>query len=220
MYAQSRVFRRYTAETKRNYATDIGLLLTSLWNRGKSWTEATAKDLEDYEDWRCRAKANGQRIGGSKWNRELAAFTGLYAWAARRGLTSRNPVAMRQVAGRNGRGAVAGRAESGGCPAEQCALADTADLATVDRCRVARPFPRRSSGARVGGQAGGPQRRLRTRSALVRVTADGARFAADVRGSPAAAGRRPLLPGHGRCAGDAVEEAAHVLRRLGRVGGR
>jgi hypothetical protein len=35
LYAQSTRFRRYTAETQRNYATDIALLLTFLWNRGK-----------------------------------------------------------------------------------------------------------------------------------------------------------------------------------------
>jgi hypothetical protein len=40
VYARSRTFRRYTAETKRNYATDIALLLTFLWCRGRGWTEA------------------------------------------------------------------------------------------------------------------------------------------------------------------------------------
>jgi hypothetical protein len=52
LYGQSNVFRAYTSETKRNYATDIALLLTFLWSRGRGWTEATQRDLEDYEHWR------------------------------------------------------------------------------------------------------------------------------------------------------------------------
>lgn len=102
LYGQSRVFRNYTVETKRNYATDISLLLTSLWHRGKSWMEATPKDLNDYEDWRRRAVANPQLIGGSKWNRELAAFASLYGWAKREGYLASNPVVMKEVMGRNG----------------------------------------------------------------------------------------------------------------------
>src|ERR1035441_615533 len=35
LYGQSNVFRAYTSETKRNYATDIALLLTFLWSRGR-----------------------------------------------------------------------------------------------------------------------------------------------------------------------------------------
>jgi site-specific recombinase XerD len=82
-YGQSNIFRAYAVETRRNYATDIALLLTSLWDRGRGWTEATQRDLEDYEHWRRFAEMNPERIGGSKWNRELAAFTSLYGWAVR-----------------------------------------------------------------------------------------------------------------------------------------
>jgi site-specific recombinase XerD len=102
LYGQSTKFRRYTAETRRNYATDIGLFLTFLWGRGREWTEATPRDLEDYQHWRRFAKTNPQRIGGSKWDRELAAFTSLYAWAVANHHVLRNPVAMKQVVGRNG----------------------------------------------------------------------------------------------------------------------
>src|ERR1039457_683225 len=102
LYGQSNVFRAYTSETKRNYATDIALLLTFLWSRGRGWTEATQRDLEDYEHWRRFAEANPGRIGGSKWNRELAAFTSLYGWAVRERHLARNPVVMRQVPGRYG----------------------------------------------------------------------------------------------------------------------
>jgi hypothetical protein len=44
-YVRSGRFRRYTAETKRNYATDIALLSTVLWRRGRGWTEARSRDL-------------------------------------------------------------------------------------------------------------------------------------------------------------------------------
>jgi site-specific recombinase XerD len=102
LYTRTSEFRRYTAETKRNYTTDIRLLLTFLWNRGKAWTDAVPRDLEDYEHWRRFAGRNPARVGGSKWDRELLAFTNLYTWAAKNGHVTQNPVAMHQVWGRNG----------------------------------------------------------------------------------------------------------------------
>lgn len=102
LYGQSAKFRGYTTETRRNYATDIALLLTALWARGKHWTEVVSKDLEDYEDWRRFAAANPVLIGGSKWDRELSAFASLYSWAKKAGYLSRNPVLMKEVVGRNG----------------------------------------------------------------------------------------------------------------------
>ena len=101
-YVQSAAFRRYTAETRRNYVTDIALLLTFLWARGKSWTDAAERDLEDYEHWRRFAAENPARVGGSKWDRELAAFTSLYGWAVENKHMTVNPVAMRQVRGLHG----------------------------------------------------------------------------------------------------------------------
>ena len=41
-YFQSSKFRRYRAETRRNYAQDIALLLTFLWDRGRAWVDAAA----------------------------------------------------------------------------------------------------------------------------------------------------------------------------------
>jgi hypothetical protein len=64
LYGQSTKFRGYTAETRRNYATDIRLFLTFLWGRGRTWTEATPRDLEDYEHWRRFAQTNPDRIHG------------------------------------------------------------------------------------------------------------------------------------------------------------
>ncbi|MFC5724161.1 site-specific integrase [Streptomyces gamaensis] len=101
-YVQSPDFRRHEVETKRNYVTDIALLLSFLWSQGRSWTQATTRDLEDYEHWRRNAIENPQRIGGSKWNRELAAFAGLFTWAVKEGLIRRSPVVTKQVLGRRG----------------------------------------------------------------------------------------------------------------------
>jgi hypothetical protein len=78
VYFRSHRFRRYTAETKRNYVTDIRLFLDFLWGRGLVWTQALQDDLEDFADWRCSAPDNPGRVSGAKWNRELAALTGLY----------------------------------------------------------------------------------------------------------------------------------------------
>jgi hypothetical protein len=102
LYVQSPVFRHYTAETRRNYVTDIALLLTFLWGVGKSWADAAERDLEDYEHWRRFAAGNPGRVGGAKWDRELAAFASLYGWAAKRGHVTRSPVAVKRIRGRNG----------------------------------------------------------------------------------------------------------------------
>jgi site-specific recombinase XerD len=102
LYFQSAEFRRYRAETRRNYTRDIALLLTFLWGRDKAWTDAGQRDLEDYEHWRRFATENPARIGGTKWDRELAAFISLYKWAVRNNYAARSPVAMRQVWDRNG----------------------------------------------------------------------------------------------------------------------
>ncbi|MGW7292364.1 site-specific integrase [Streptomyces xiamenensis] len=84
LYFRTRRFRRYTAETKRNYATDICLFLNFLWARGYVWTQATAGDMDDYEDWRRLAPENPNRVGGAKWDRELSALAGLYTATATR----------------------------------------------------------------------------------------------------------------------------------------
>ncbi len=102
LYGQSTTFRRYTAETRRNYATDIALLLSFLSQRGRRWTEAVGRDLEDFEHWRRFAETNPGRIGGTKWDRELAALASLYRWAVESAYVRRNPVAMKQVVGREG----------------------------------------------------------------------------------------------------------------------
>ncbi|MFG3052542.1 site-specific integrase [Kitasatospora sp. NPDC048239] len=96
-FGQSSRFRGFEVETRRNYATDICLLLTFLSARGRHWTKARKVDLEDFRSWRLLASANPARVGPAKWNRELAAFTTLYSWAKRKGYLYANPVTMRQV---------------------------------------------------------------------------------------------------------------------------
>lgn len=80
-FVRSNVFRWLERETKRNYATDIRLLLDFLCSRDVPWREASVRDLADYRAWRCRASENPRRISGAKWNREAAAFTKLFRWA-------------------------------------------------------------------------------------------------------------------------------------------
>ncbi|MDX3747100.1 MULTISPECIES: integrase [Streptomyces] len=80
-FVRSKEFRNLEPESKRNYATDIRLLLEFLSSRGVPWCQASERDLADYRDWRCSAPANPGRIGGTKWNREGAAFTKLFRWA-------------------------------------------------------------------------------------------------------------------------------------------
>lgn len=82
-FVRSSAFRWLERETKRNYATDIRLLLDFLWARRVAWRDASERDLADYRAWRCRAPENPRRIGGAKWNREAAAFTRLFRWAQR-----------------------------------------------------------------------------------------------------------------------------------------
>lgn len=79
-YVRSAVFQSLERETKRNYATDTRLLLTFLSSRGMRWRGATQQDLRDYRHWRCEAPQNPERISGTKWDRDAAAFTKLFKW--------------------------------------------------------------------------------------------------------------------------------------------
>ncbi|MDQ0810232.1 site-specific recombinase XerD [Streptomyces sp. B3I7] len=74
-------FRDLERESRRNYATDIRLLLSWLWRRGVHWRAATDTDLRAYKEFRVDSPLNPQRVGGAKWNREAAALTQLYKWA-------------------------------------------------------------------------------------------------------------------------------------------
>jgi integrase len=102
LYAQSRTFRRYTAETRRNYVTDLRLFFTFLTRRSLEWMEATSDDVEDYEDWRRFADENRKPIGGTKWDRELAALNSFYNWATKNHYMEQTPVVTKQITGRDG----------------------------------------------------------------------------------------------------------------------
>ncbi len=80
-FVKSPMFQALMRESKRNYATDIRLLLTFLWRRSVRLREATRQDLKDFRGWRCDAPENPARISGTKWDREAAAFTMLFRWA-------------------------------------------------------------------------------------------------------------------------------------------
>ncbi|MFF5787893.1 hypothetical protein ACFY8P_23360 [Streptomyces sp. NPDC012693] len=73
-------FARLAPETKRNYTDDYCLFFDFLWGRGRWWSEASADDLWDFEDWRTRSLRNPSRVGGARWNRGLAALARLYEW--------------------------------------------------------------------------------------------------------------------------------------------
>jgi hypothetical protein len=81
LYGQSGTFRRYEEETRRNYATDIALLLTFLWKRGRGWLEATPRDrrttsIGGGERRGIRAGSAG-RSGDVNWPRSPACSGGL-----------------------------------------------------------------------------------------------------------------------------------------------
>ncbi|MFI6449095.1 site-specific integrase [Kitasatospora sp. NPDC050543] len=98
-YSSSLAFRSHPVETRRNYATDLRLWLEFLWGRGEGWQQAAAADLDDFEYWRRWAPQNPIQVGGSKWNRESAAITGLYRWAKREGLVAVSPTEGRRPSG-------------------------------------------------------------------------------------------------------------------------
>lgn len=79
-FVRSNSFRNLERESKRNYSTDIRVLLDFLSSRDIEWWKATQQDLDDFRDWRCDAPGNSDRISGTKWDREVAAFTKLFRW--------------------------------------------------------------------------------------------------------------------------------------------
>lgn len=87
-------FCRLRDSTKQSYALDLRFWIEYLDSRGKNWSQATPSDVNTYWRWRSRADLNDDAVGGSKLNRELAAISLLYRWAAHpsRGHVAFNPV--------------------------------------------------------------------------------------------------------------------------------
>ncbi|WP_429428538.1 hypothetical protein [Nocardia sp. GAS34] len=79
-FVLSEEFHGLERETRRNYATDIRVLLSWLWRRGVPWRHATRSDMRAYREFRCDSPKNQHRISGAKWDREAAAFTRLFRW--------------------------------------------------------------------------------------------------------------------------------------------
>ena len=73
-----------------------------MWQRGRYWHEADPDDLLDWEAWQRRGQQPGQGIGGSKWQRELAALRLVYGWAEKEQRIERSPVLVHQVRLRGG----------------------------------------------------------------------------------------------------------------------
>jgi hypothetical protein len=88
--------------TRRAYACDYRLFFSFLWQRGRYWHEADPDDLLDWEAWRRRDQQVGRGIGGSKWQRELAALRLVYEWAEKERHIARSPVLVHQVRLRGG----------------------------------------------------------------------------------------------------------------------
>ncbi|KOG52054.1 hypothetical protein ADK76_33385 [Streptomyces griseoflavus] len=92
-----RDFARKADGTKETYAPDYRLFFTYLWQRGLGWDQATAEDLDDWEDWRLRGEGNPSLIGGSTWGRELAALRLFYSVAVKLKFMSASPVLTHSV---------------------------------------------------------------------------------------------------------------------------
>ena len=88
--------------TRQAYAKDYRLFSSFLWQRGRCWHEADPDDLLDWEAWRRRDQQPGRGIGGSKWQRELAALRLVSEWAEKERHIPRSPVMAQQVRLRGG----------------------------------------------------------------------------------------------------------------------
>ena len=103
--------------TRRAYAQDYRLFFSFLWQRGRYWHEADPDDLLDWEAWRRRDQQVGRGIGGSKWQRELAALRLVYEWAEKERHIARSPVLVHQVRLRGGGTATVADQAPGTCAA-------------------------------------------------------------------------------------------------------
>jgi len=91
-FMASGAFSSLAEGTQHSYTLDYRLFFSFLAHRNKSWREATPDDIDDYEHWRRRDEANPSPIGGSRWNRGIAAINRLYEWAVTRGELIRSPI--------------------------------------------------------------------------------------------------------------------------------
>jgi Phage integrase, N-terminal SAM-like domain len=110
--------------TREGYARDLAAFFNFLWlaRDGRSWRDAAAADHLAYLQWR-RRDAAGPRVAGSTWNRDVAAVSQFYQWAAGCGHVRVNPIP--QTARRRAPVEAGGLGWSSGCrwaaPGDVCA---------------------------------------------------------------------------------------------------
>ncbi|MDM4783287.1 MULTISPECIES: site-specific integrase [unclassified Micromonospora] len=92
-FFQEPAMRAAAATTQSGYARNVAAFLSFLWSArgGRSWRDATEDDHVAYLVWR-RRDADGPRVAGATWDREVAAVNRFYRWAVRRGHVQHNPV--------------------------------------------------------------------------------------------------------------------------------
>lgn len=102
LYLTSPSFQCLAADTQTSYALDLKVFLSFLSAQDKDWRSATGDDLADFEFWRRRDNRNSDRIGPSKFTRELAAINKFYRWECERGTVTKSPVEMTERKLRSG----------------------------------------------------------------------------------------------------------------------
>ncbi|WP_428837560.1 site-specific integrase [Streptomyces olivaceiscleroticus] len=141
-------------KTRFGYARDLAAFLAFLWSaRGrKGWRDAVEEDHLAYLVWR-RRDADGPRVAGATWNREVAGVDAFYRGAVRRACDNKSDPAGGPTEWRGTRtGAVdSGRATSGDVCPGRCGkpggVAASSELSAVAGCR--------GEGIRRGGPAAG-----------------------------------------------------------------
>lgn len=101
-FFRSTAFQSLSVGSQESYAPDIQLFLSFLGVLDIDWRTATSEHLADFEFWRRRDDRNSDRVGASKFSRELAAIKKFYDWQQWRGIVTASPVVLREI--RNGTG--------------------------------------------------------------------------------------------------------------------
>ena len=70
--------------TWRRYAFALVVWLNFLSVFGRSFDEATARDVEAFKDWRLTDRRNGGRVQPTSFDTDRAALSSFYGWAAAR----------------------------------------------------------------------------------------------------------------------------------------
>jgi integrase len=99
--------------TWRRYAYALVVWLEFLAAVGRSWDEATPRDVEAFKDWRLTDRRNDGRVAPTSFDTDRAALNSFYGWAAvRYGVVNPVPSVIRGL--RRGSADAGGRLERGG----------------------------------------------------------------------------------------------------------